>query len=186
MTVIISRLKISTNFIHDRGIQTQQGLLQTISSNKIRHCASHQNQNCLLIDLFFAFSSYFLIWNFTSQTETSFPYVFLQGGEFRLLIKPPPQNYLLILSVLTAAGLIGNILAFCVLCSPVYSRKSYSYYLKALAIFDSLTLIITGKLRKFFCKIFPLKRVACVHIFSVQNKFKVSPVSLLVFVHFGQ
>ncbi len=47
--------------------------------------------------------------------------------------------------MLGVAGLIGNTLSFCVLCSPVYYRKSYSYYLRALAIFDSLTLIITGK-----------------------------------------
>ena len=75
---------------------------------------------------------------------------FSQGIEFCLLIKTPPHNYLFILSVLTVAGLIGNSLAFCVLCSAVYSRKSYSYYLRALAIFDSLTLIITGKLTNDF------------------------------------
>ncbi len=45
---------------------------------------------------------------------------------------------------LTAVGIVGNGLAFFVLFSPVYSRKSYSYYLRALAVFDTLTLIITG------------------------------------------
>ncbi|ELU13857.1 hypothetical protein CAPTEDRAFT_209584 [Capitella teleta] len=40
-------------------------------------------------------------------------------------------------------GLIGNTLSFLVLFSPVYHKRSYSYYLRALAVFDSLTLIIT-------------------------------------------
>ena len=48
------------------------------------------------------------------------------------------------ISVLTSIGLVGNSLAFCVLFAPIYSRKSYSYYLRTLAVFDSLTLIITG------------------------------------------
>ena len=49
------------------------------------------------------------------------------------------------ISVLTSIGLVGNSLAFCVLFAPMYSRKSYSYYLRALAVFDSLTLVITGR-----------------------------------------
>ena len=40
-------------------------------------------------------------------------------------------------------GLFGNILSFLVMSQPVYKSKSYSYYLRALAIFDSLTLFTT-------------------------------------------
>jgi hypothetical protein len=39
-------------------------------------------------------------------------------------------------------GLIGNTLSFIVMFNKSYRRKSYSYYLRGLAIFDNLTLII--------------------------------------------
>ena len=42
---------------------------------------------------------------------------------------------------LTVVGITGNALSFIVMGSPVYRRKSYSYYLRALAVFDSLTLL---------------------------------------------
>ena len=44
---------------------------------------------------------------------------------------------------LTLVGLIGNTLSFMVMYSPIYNRKSYSYYLRALALSDNLNLIIT-------------------------------------------
>ncbi|ELU04775.1 hypothetical protein CAPTEDRAFT_186062 [Capitella teleta] len=56
------------------------------------------------------------------------------------------QQYmeLVVVPIFVILGLVGNALSFLVLFSPVYSRKSYSYYLRALAIFDSLTLITSS------------------------------------------
>jgi hypothetical protein len=48
-----------------------------------------------------------------------------------------------VVPLFTLTGLTGNTLSFLVLFSPVYHKRSYSYYLRALAVFDSLTLIIT-------------------------------------------
>ena len=39
-------------------------------------------------------------------------------------------------------GLCGNTLSFFVMCGSAYRRKSYGHYLRALAVFDNLTLII--------------------------------------------
>ena len=47
-------------------------------------------------------------------------------------------------AVLTVVGVVGNALALLVLSTDLYSRKSYSHFLRALAVFDSLTLIIAG------------------------------------------
>lgn len=43
--------------------------------------------------------------------------------------------------VIVAAGIVGNILSFIVMSSRPLRHKSYSFYLRALAVFDSLTLI---------------------------------------------
>ena len=48
---------------------------------------------------------------------------------------------LLCVPVLTLVGAIGNTLSFLVMSTKVYQRKSYSYYLRGLAVFDTLTLI---------------------------------------------
>ncbi len=44
--------------------------------------------------------------------------------------------------IIVLFGIVGNTLSFCVMCSRTYAHKSYSYYLRALAIFDTLTLLI--------------------------------------------
>lgn len=53
-----------------------------------------------------------------------------------------PYMKLSLVPLIAVIGIVGNILSFIVLCSPVYVRKSYSHYLRALAIFDTLTLIL--------------------------------------------
>ena len=47
------------------------------------------------------------------------------------------------LPIFLIVGLTGNVLAFFVMCSRSYKHKSYSYYLRVLAVTDSLTLILT-------------------------------------------
>ena len=46
--------------------------------------------------------------------------------------------------LLAGVGLLGNTLSFLVMFTPAFRRKSYSYYIRALAIFDNLTLVVTA------------------------------------------
>ena len=54
------------------------------------------------------------------------------------------QNYLKIICLpcLLVLGLFGNTVSFLVMSSPTYRRKSYSYYLRALALSDTMTLLL--------------------------------------------
>ena len=51
---------------------------------------------------------------------------------------------LVCLPLFVIIGLVGNFLAFFVMCSRSYKHKSYSYYLRVLAVTDSLTLVLTA------------------------------------------
>ena len=55
------------------------------------------------------------------------------------------QSYmkLVCLPLFLTIGCLGNSTSFLVMCSPTYNRKSYSYYLRALAVTDTLHLLIT-------------------------------------------
>ncbi len=77
------------------------------------------------------------LWNGTSTTN---------GRSAPLCNEPPWSLYVKLACVPLFAllGLIGNTLSFIVMFSPVYHRKSYSYYLRALAVSDNLTLIIVS------------------------------------------
>ena len=59
------------------------------------------------------------------------------GMNWRMKIK------IVCVPIFTLIGLFGNGLSFIVMFSPVYHKKSYTYYLRALAVFDTLTLIVT-------------------------------------------
>ena len=53
-----------------------------------------------------------------------------------------PYMKLICVPSLFIIGVFGNTLSFLVMCSDAYRRKSYGYYLRALAVFDNLTLLI--------------------------------------------
>ena len=71
------------------------------------------------------------VWNMTSNTTEA-----ACEPEWHIYVK------IVCVPLLAALGLVGNTLSFLVMFAPTYKRKSYSYYLRGLAIFDSLTLII--------------------------------------------
>ena len=58
-------------------------------------------------------------------------------------LKWEPYLKLICVPILCVFGFIGNTVSFLVMCSGAYRRKSYGYYLRALAVFDNLTLIIS-------------------------------------------
>ncbi|KAK2150468.1 hypothetical protein LSH36_404g03020 [Paralvinella palmiformis] len=60
-----------------------------------------------------------------------------ESGSWELYLK------LACVPFLTLVGLVGNTLSFVVMYSPLYNRKSYSYYLRALAVSDNFNLIVT-------------------------------------------
>ena len=53
-----------------------------------------------------------------------------------------PYMKLALVPVISVVGIVGNTLAFVVLRTPVFSRKTYSRYLQCLAVFDTLTLLL--------------------------------------------
>lgn len=73
--------------------------------------------------------------DWTASNIHSGPYC--QGLDWQMYME------MVVVPIMAIPGLIGNTLSFLVLFSPVYSQKSYSYYLRALAFFDSLTLVIS-------------------------------------------
>ncbi|KAL4216305.1 hypothetical protein ACF0H5_024031 [Mactra antiquata] len=72
--------------------------------------------------------------NYSQYNDTGFP--FERPAEWGFWMK------FVLTPVIVLAGLIGNTLSFIVMKSKTLRHKSYSHYLSALAIFDTLTLLI--------------------------------------------
>lgn len=80
-------------------------------------------------------------WNSYDGPEENSTRPSLCGGMHRDTLRWQGYMNLICVPFLTLLGITGNVLSFLVMGSPVYRRKSYSYYLRILAVFDTLTLV---------------------------------------------
>ena len=113
--------------------------------------------------------SYYMTGNVTQNTTTATSVI--ERVRSKCALEWQVYVKLVFIPLFLLIGLVGNSISFTVMCTKTYRRKSYSYYLRALAVFDTLSLLcivveemhgVSHKLEAFNFELFkPASNAAC-------------------------